>query len=58
LVDHLTDAVIGGLPIADRLAIRGQTSLIIGSRGGPKTFLYGDFKTWTLNANTGRFERV
>jgi len=46
------------LPIADRLAIRGETTLIIGNRGGSDTFPYGYFKAWTLNANTGHFDRV
>ena len=33
LVGRLTDSLIGGLSIADRLAITGETSLIIGNRG-------------------------
>ena len=58
LVGHLNQSVIGGLSIADRMAIRGDTTLIIGNRGGSETFPYGYFKAWTLNTNTGRFERV
>ena len=58
LVGHLTQSVIGGFSIADRLAIRGETTLIIGNRGGSETFPYGYFKAWTLNTNTGRFDLV
>jgi hypothetical protein len=58
LVGHLTRSVIGGFSIADRLAIRGETTLIIGNRGESETFPYGYFKAWTLDTNTGRFERV
>ena len=58
LIGHLTQSVIGGFSIADRLAIRGDTMVIIGNRGGSETFPYGYFKAWTLNTNTGRFDRV
>jgi len=58
LVNRLTESVIGGLPIDERMALTGETLLIIGSRGEAETFPYGYFKIWTLNANTGRFERV
>jgi hypothetical protein len=58
LVNRLTESVIAGLPIDQRMALTGETSLIIGSRGEAETFPYGYFKIWTLNANTGRFDRV
>jgi hypothetical protein len=58
LIGHLTQSVIGGFSIADRLAIRGETMLIIGNRGVSETFPYGYFKAWALDTNTGRFERV
>ncbi len=58
LIGHLTQSVIGGFSIADRLAIRGDTTVIVGNRGGSETFPYGYFKAWTLNTNTGRFDRV
>ena len=38
LVGRLTDSLIGGLSIAERLAFSGETSLIIGNRGGAETF--------------------
>ena len=58
LVGRLTDSVIGGLSIDDRRALKGETSLIIGNRGVAETFPYGYFKAWTLDTNTGRFDRV
>ena len=50
-------SVIGGLSIADRIAIAGETTLIVGNRGGAETFPYGYFRAWRLDTNTGRFER-
>ena len=58
LVDRLTASFFGGLPLEDRLAIQGETMLVIGNRGGAETFPYGYFRSWTLNTNTGRFEKV
>jgi hypothetical protein len=50
--------LVGGLPLAERLAISGETLLIVGNRGGAKTFPYGYFRAWTPDTSTGRFERV
>ena len=58
LVNRLTESVIAALPIDERMALTGETSLIIGSRGEAETFPYGYFKIWMLNANIGRFEHV
>ena len=58
LVGRLEESPIGDLSIADRLAIPGETSLIVGNRGGADTFPYGYFKAWTLDTNTGRFDRA
>jgi hypothetical protein len=57
LVARLTESVIGGLSIADRQALAGETTLIVGNRGGVDTFPYGYFRAWTLDTNTGRFDR-
>jgi hypothetical protein len=57
LVSRLGESVIGGLSISERLSIQGETSLIIGNRGGAETFPYGYFRVWRLDTNTGRFER-
>jgi len=58
LIGHLTQSVIGGFSIADRLAIRGDTTVIIGNRGGSETFPYGYFRAWTLDTNTGQFQHA
>lgn len=58
LVKQLTESIISKLPISERLLLTGETSLVIGSRGEADTFPYGYFKLWTLNTNTGLFERV
>lgn len=58
LVNRLTESVIGGMLIAERMALTGETSLIIASRGEADIFPYGYFKIWSLNANTERFERL
>jgi hypothetical protein len=58
VVGRLADSLIGGLSVADRISIPGETSLIVGNRGGAETFPYGYFRAWTLNTNTGRFDRV
>jgi hypothetical protein len=58
LVSHLNESVVASLPLDDRLAISGETSIILGNRGGAETFPYGYFQVWTLNINTGRFERA
>jgi len=58
LVGRLTEAVIGGLPIEERLQVAGDTCLVVGNRGEVETFPYGYFKTWVLDTNTGRFRRV
>ena len=57
LVRHLADAVIGSLPIEERVDMVGETLLIVGSRAEESTFPYGFFKDWILDKNTGRFAR-
>ena len=39
--------------IADRPAIGGDTTVIIGNRAAMETFSYGDFKAWMLDTNSG-----
>ena len=58
LVGQLSDSVIAGLSIDDRLALDGETCLIVGNRGEAETFPYGYFKGWVLDPNTGRFART
>lgn len=58
LVHRLSETVICSLPISERMALSGDTALIIGTHGEAETFPYGYFKVWLLNTNTGRFERA
>jgi hypothetical protein len=45
------------MPIAERLALSGETLVVVGSRNEASTFPYGFFQGWKLNTNIGRFER-
>ena len=57
LVQHLADVVVGSLSIEQRVGLAGETMLIVGNRAEASTFPYGFFKSWVLDANTGRFAR-
>jgi hypothetical protein len=57
LVQALSRDVIGGLPIADRLALDGETVIVIGSRADVATFPHGFFRWWRLDKNIGHFVR-
>jgi len=57
LVRHLADQVILSLGVAERMAMSGETMVIVGSRNEAATFPYGFFKSWLLDPNTGRFTR-
>jgi hypothetical protein len=57
-VAGLGSSVVGGMPIAERAAVSGETLVIVGSRNDAATFPYGFFQVWKLNTNTGRFERL
>ena len=54
---YLADAVVGSLPIKERVDLVGETMLIVGSRAEESTFPYGFFKDWVLDKNTGHFAR-
>jgi hypothetical protein len=58
LVGRLAAALIAPMSIADRLGLAGETTLVVGNRGGAETFPYGFFRAWTLDINTGRFDRA
>ena len=58
LVVWLGQSVVGAMPIAARVALEGDTIVIVGSRDEADTFPNGFFLAWKLNANTGRFERL
>lgn len=57
LLAELAGTVVAALPIEDRVRLRGDTLVVIGSRSEASTFPYGFFQLWRLNTNTGRFER-
>ena len=58
LVQHLGRDVVGAMDIESRMAVDGDTLVILGSRGEGDTFPHGYFKTWRLNTNTGRFDKL
>jgi len=59
---HLIHAVgadvIGGLRPDQRIALDGETVLVVGNRGEGETFPWGYFKFWMLDTNLGRFEKI
>lgn len=58
LVSWLAGELLDGLPVEDRVSLGGQTVVVIGNRGEGETFPWGYFKSWLLDANLGRFEKV
>ncbi len=57
-VDAIGRDVIGSLTVPERMAVTGETALIIGNRGDGETFPWGYFKIWLLDTNVGRFEKI
>jgi hypothetical protein len=57
-VDSIGWDVVGSLAVAERMALAGETALIIGNRGDGATFPWGYFKIWLLDTNVGRFEKI
>lgn len=55
LVSYLGRVVVKALPIEDRMSLKGETCLVVGSRNESATFPYGFFKWWQLDNNTGNF---
>lgn len=58
LVQRLEHDVIGAMSIDARVVLGDDTLIVLGSRGEGDTFPHGYFKTWRLNTNTGRFDKV
>lgn len=56
-VASLRSSVVEALPLEERVALEGETLVVVGSRSDAATFPYGYFQAWKLNSNTGRFER-
>jgi len=55
-ITALRDRVIRPMPISDRIAITGETLVVVGSRDELAIFPSGFFKWWELDTNTGNFE--
>ena len=58
LIRFLRDHVIQALSIEDRIALKGATTVVVGSRNESATFPYGFFKWWKLDKNTGTFALI
>ena len=58
LVQRLSRDVVHAMPLDARVALDGDTLLVLGSRDEGDTFPHGYFKTWRLNTNTGRFDKL
>lgn len=58
LVLFLQNEVIESMGLSSRMALAGQTLVVVGSRAEADTFPYGFFKWWELETNTGRFEPI
>jgi hypothetical protein len=57
-VDAICRDVVGSLSVAERVAVVGETAVIIGNRGDGESFPWGYFKMWLLDTNIGRFEKI
>lgn len=57
LVKYLDQQVIGAMRVERRMALQGETLVVVGYRNRAETFPYSFFKWWILNRNTGQFEQ-
>jgi hypothetical protein len=57
-VDTIGRDVVGSLSVVERMAVGGETALIVGNRGEGESFPWGYFKMWLLDTNVGRFAKV
>ena len=58
LVQFLQNDVIAAMGIQGRMALTGQTLVVVGSRDEAGVFPYGFFKWWELEQNTGTFKII
>ncbi len=58
LLRHLQEEVVEAMGLAGRVKLEGTTLLVVGSRSESETFPFGYFGWWSLDTNTGRFERL
>ncbi|PSB27095.1 hypothetical protein [Chlorogloea sp. CCALA 695] len=55
-IENLGNSVIKPMSIADRIAISGETLVVVGSKNELAIFPTGFFKWWELDTNTGTFQ--
>jgi hypothetical protein len=58
LVRRLSSELAQAMEVTERMALAGETLLVVGSRDEAKTFPYGFVKDWICDTNIGRFGRV
>jgi hypothetical protein len=58
LLRYLGQEVVKALPIEDRMSLKGETFVVVGSKNDSATFPYGFFKWWQLDNNTGNFNMI
>jgi len=58
LLRHLREEVVEAMGLAGRVKLEGATLLVVGSRSESETFPFGYFGWWSLDTNTGKFERL
>ncbi len=58
LIQFLQEEVIGAMGLGGRVALTGQTLLVVGSLYEAETFPNGFFKWWELETNSGMFKKV
>lgn len=58
LLRHLREEVVEAMGLAGRVKLEGTTLVVVGSLSESGTFPYGYFGWWSLDTNTGKFERL
>lgn len=58
LVRSVTSQVIRAMSTEGRVALEGETMIVVGSRNDAETFPFGFFSWWELDTNTGTFSRI
>lgn len=58
LLRHLREEVVAAMGLAGRVQLEGATLVVVGSLSESGTFPYGYFGWWSLDTNTGKFERL
>jgi hypothetical protein len=58
LVRYLTREVIDAMSLEGRVALEGETVVVVGSRNDAATFPFGFFSWWKLDTNTGKFSKI